>query len=129
MEPTPLFDYSLVLYAGWCLVPPLLLFLRHFNKKFSLPNWATCIVYCLLGWVTLQVTVEIRHDYLRELVNFVPKEEQGPILEKWAADGGPKMMALFGGWLYSLVYFSIWWGVLTTFFALQKYILNQIKPS
>jgi hypothetical protein len=127
MEPSPPFDYSLVLYAGWCLIPPLLLFLRHF-KKFPRPNWATCIVYCLLGWATLLVVVEIRYDYLWELANFVPKEEQGAILEKWAADGGPKMMALFGGWLYSLVYFSMWWGVLTIFFALKKYILNKIKP-
>ena len=128
MEPSPPFDYSLVLYAGWCLVPPLLLFLRQF-KKFPLPNWATCIIYCLLGWATLLVTVEIRYDYLWELANFVPKEEQGAILEKWAADGGPKMMALFGGWLFSLVYFSLWWGVLTIFFALKKYFLNKIKPN
>jgi hypothetical protein len=128
VEPSPPFDYSLVLYAVWCLVPPLLLLLRHF-KKFSLPNWATCIVYCLLGWATLLVTIKIRYDYLRELANFVPKEEQGAILEKWAADGGPKMMALFGGWLYSLVCFSMWWGVLTIFFSLKKYILNKIKPN
>ena len=128
MESSPPFDYSLVLYAGWCLVPPLLLFLRQF-KKFPLPNWATCIIYCLLGWATLLVTVEIRYDYLWELANFVPKEEQGAILEKWAADGGPKMMALFGGWLFSLVYFSLWWGVLTIFFALKKYFLNKIKPN
>ena len=127
MVPSPPFDYSFVLYTGWCLIPPLLLFLRHF-KRLPLPNWATCIIYCLLGWATLLITVEIRHDYLRELANFVPKEEQGAILEKWAADGGPKMMALFGGWLYSLVYFSMWWGVLTIFFALKKYILNKIKP-
>ncbi|MDC3283839.1 hypothetical protein OAV01_01045 [Opitutales bacterium] len=74
------------------------------------------------------MAVEIHYDHLWELVNFVPKEEQDAILEKWAADGGPKLMALFGGWLYSLVYFSIWWGVLTIFFALKKYILNKIKP-
>lgn len=127
MVPSPPFDYSLVLYTGWCLIPPLFLFLGHF-KRLPLPNWATCIIYCLLGWATLLITVEIRHDYLRELANFVPKEEQDAILEKWAADGGPKMMALFGGWLYSLVYFSMWWGVLTIFFALKKYILNKIKP-
>ncbi|MDB3958052.1 hypothetical protein N9408_03980 [Opitutales bacterium] len=74
------------------------------------------------------MAVEIHYGHLRELANFVPEEEKGAILEKWAADGGPKMMALFGGWLYSLVYFSMWWGVLTIFFALKKYILNKIKP-
>lgn len=127
MVPSPPFDYSLVLYTGWCLIPPLFLFLRHF-KRLPLPNWATCIIYCLLGWATLLMAVEIHYDHLWELVNFVPKEEQDAILEKWAADGGPKLMALFGGWLFSLVYFSIWWGVLTIFFALKKYILNKIKP-
>ena len=44
------------------------------------------------------------------------------------------MMALFGGWLYSLVYFSMWWGVLTIFFTLkntssinQTYLNNVLK--
>ena len=128
MESSRPFDHSLVLYTGWCLIPPLFLFLRY-SKRLPLPIWATCIIYCLLGWVTLLMAVEINYDHLWELGNFVPKEEQDAILEKWAADGGPKLMALFGGWLYSLVYFSIWWGVLTIFFALKKYILNKIKPN
>ena len=49
---------------------------------------------------------------LYEYASFVPKEQQKEVWDEWAADGGPKIMALFGGWIYSLVYFVTWWGIL-----------------
>ena len=58
----------------------------------------------------------LRFDYLHEYASFVPKEQEKEVLEEWAADGGPKMMALFRGWLYSLIYFGVWWELFRIFF-------------
>ena len=57
----------------------------------------------------------LRFDCLYEYASFVHKEQQKEVWDEWAADGGPKMMALGGGWLYSLVYFGIWWGLFRIF--------------
>ena len=106
MEPSPPFNYALSLDAIWWILPPLLL--RHF-KKVPFPNWASCVQFYLIGWGLFFWATMLRFDYLHELASFVPREEQAAILEQWAADGGPKLMALFGGGLLSLIYFSAWW--------------------
>jgi len=108
MEPSPPFNYALPLYAIWCILPPILHLLQHF-KKVPFPNWASCVLFCLIGWGAIFWATMLRFDYLHELAFFVPREEQAAILEQWAADGGPKLMALFGGGLLSLIYFCAWW--------------------
>ena len=104
MEVAEPFNHSLTVWAVWCLLPPLLLTLKILNKS-PLANWANCVLFCLIGWGLILWATMLRFDYLRELALFVPIEEQDAIMEKWAADGGPKLMALFGGWLLSLIYF------------------------
>ena len=108
MEPSPPFNYALPLDAIWWILPPVLLLLRDF-KKVPFPNWANCVLFCLIGWGLIFWATMLRFDYLHELASFVPREEQAAILEQWAADGGPKLMALFGGGLRSLIYFFTWW--------------------
>ena len=56
----------------------------------------------------------LRFDYLYEYASFVKQEKE--VLKEWATDGGPKMMAHFGGWLYSLVYFGVWCGIQNSLF-------------
>ena len=114
MEATEPFNYSLPVLAVWYLLPPLLLILRNCQKS-SLPNWASCVLFCLIGWALILWATMLRFDYLYAYASFVPKEQEKEVLEEWAADGGPKMMALFGGWLYSLVYFGLCWGLFRIF--------------
>ena len=114
MEATEPFNYSLPVLAVWYLLPPLLLLLRNY-KMSPLPTWASCVLFCLIGWGLILWATMLRFDYLYEYASFVPKEPEKEVLEEWAADGGPKMMALFGGWLYSLVYFGVWCGLFRIF--------------
>ena len=122
MEVAEPFNHSLTVWAVWCLLPPLLLTLKILNK-FPLANWASCVLFCLIGWGLILWATMLRFDYLRELALFVPIEEQDAIMEKWAADGGPKLMALFGGWLLSLIYFGTWW----IGFRVVSYFRNRRK--
>ena len=122
MEVAEPFNHSLTVWAVWCLLPPLLLTLKILNKS-PLANWANCVLFCLIGWGLILWATVLRFDYLRELALFVPIEEQDAIMEKWAADGGPKLMALFGGWLLSLIYFSTWW----IGFRVVSYFRNRRK--
>lgn len=122
MEVAEPFNHSLMVWAVWCLLPPLLLTLNILNKS-PLANWANCVLFCLIGWGLFLWATMLRFDYLRELALFVPIEEQDAIMEKWAADGGPKLMALFGGWLLSLIYFCTWW----IGFRVVSYFRNRRK--
>jgi len=114
MEATEPFNYYLPVLAAWYLLPPLLLLLRNYQKS-PLPTWASCVLFCLIGWGLILWATMLRFDYLHEYASFVPKEQEKEVLEEWAADGGPKMMALLGGWLYSLVYFGVWCGLFRIF--------------
>jgi len=122
MEVAEPFNHSLTVWAVWCLLPPLLLTLKILNKS-PLANWANCVLFCLIGWGLILWATMLRFDYLRELALFVPIEKQYAIMEKWAADGGPKLMALFGGWLLSLIYFGTWW----IGFRVVSYFRNRRK--
>ena len=122
MEVAEPFNHSLTVWAVWCLLPPLLLTLKILNKS-PLANWANCVLFCLIGWGLILWATMLRFDYLRELALFVPIEKQDAIMEKWAADGGPKLMALFGGWLLSLIYFGTWW----IGFCVVSYFRNRRK--
>jgi len=122
MEVAEPFNHSLTVWAVWCLLPPLLLTLKILNKS-PLANWANCVLFCLIGWGLILWATMLRFDYLRELALFVPIEKQDAIMEKWAADGGPKLMALFGGWLLSLIYFCTWW----IGFRVVSYFRNRRK--
>ena len=122
MEVAEPFNHSLTVWAVWCLLPPLLLTLKILNKS-PLANWANCVLFCLIGWGLILWATMLRFDYLRELALFVPIEKQDAIMEKWAADGGPKLMALFGGWLLSLIYFGTWW----IGFRVVSYFRNRRK--
>lgn len=122
MEVAEPFNHSLTVWAVWCLLPPLLLTLKILNKS-PLAHWANCVLFCLIGWGLILWATMLRFDYLRELALFVPIEEQDAIMEKWAADGGPKLMALFGGWLLSLIYFCTWW----IGFRVVSYFRNRRK--
>ena len=122
MEVAEPFNHSLTVWAVWCLLPPLLLTLKILNKS-PLANWANCVLFCLIGWGLILWATMLRFDYLRELALFVPIEEQDAIMEKWAADGGPKLMALFGDWLLSLIYFCTWW----IGFSVVSYFRNRRK--
>ena len=122
MQATEPFNHSLSVWAIWCLLPPLLLTLKLLRKS-PLPNWLSCVLFCLIGWGLILWATELHFVYLRELALFVPIEEQKAIMEKWAADGGPKLMALFGGWLLSLLYFCLWW----IGFRLVSYFRNRVK--
>lgn len=122
MEVAEPFNHSLTVWAVWCLLPPLLLTLKIL-KKSPLANWANCVLFCLIGWGLILWATMLHFDYLRELALFVPIEEQDAIMEKWAADGGPKLMALFGGWLLSLIYFGTWW----IGFRVVSYFRNRRK--
>jgi len=122
MEVAEPFNHSLTVWAVWCLLPPLLLTLKILNKS-PLANWANCVLFCLIGWGLILWATMLRFDYLRELALFVPIEKQDAIMEKWAADGGPKLMALFGGWLLSLIYFYTWW----IGFRVVSYFRNRRK--
>jgi hypothetical protein len=115
MVATEPFNHSLSVWAIWCLLPPLFLTLKVLEKS-PLPNWLSLVLFCLIGWGLILGATELHFVYLRELTLFVPIEEQRAIMEKWAADGGPKLEALIGGWLYSLIYFGVWWGLFRIFF-------------
>jgi hypothetical protein len=95
MEATEPFNYPLPVLAVWYLLPPLFLLLRNYNKS-PLPTWASCVLFCLIGWGLILWATMLRFDYLYEYASFVPKEQEKEVLEEWAADGGPKMMALLG---------------------------------
>ncbi len=122
MEVAEPVNHSLTVWAVWCLLPPLLLTLKILIK-FPLANWASCVLFCLIGWGLILWATMLLFNYLRELALFVPIEEQDAIMEKWAADGGPKLMALFGGWLLSLIYFCTWW----IGFRVVSYFRNRRK--
>jgi len=122
MEATEPFNHSLIVWAVWVLLPPLLLTSKILRKSL-LPNWLSLVLFCLIGWGLILWATELHFVYLRELALFVPIEEQKAIMEKWAADGGPKLMALFGGWLLSLLYFCLWW----IGFRLVSYFRNRVK--
>ena len=126
MVATEPFNHSLSAWAIWCLLPPLFLTLKVFEKS-PLPNWLSLVLFCLIGWGLILWATELHFVYLREFALFVPIEEQDAIMEKWAADGGPKLMALFGGWLLSLIYFGTWW----IGFRVVSYFRNRrkINPS
>lgn len=128
MEATEPFNYSLPVLAVWYLLPPLLLLLSNLKKPL-LPTWASCLLFCLIGWGLILWATMLRFDYLYEYANFVPKEQQKEVWDEWSADGGPKMMALFGGWLYSLVYFVLWWGILRILKMVKNKLHNTISPS
>ncbi len=115
------FNHSLTVWALWYLLPPLLLTSKILRKS-PLPNWLSCGLFCLIGWGLILWATELHFHYLRELALFVPIEEQDAIMEKWAADGGPKLMALFGGWLLSLLYFCSWW----IGFLVVSYFRNRV---
>jgi len=122
MEATEPFNHSLTVWAVWVLLPPLLLTSKILRKSL-LPNWLSLVLFCLIGWGLILWATELHFNYLRELALFVPIEEQDTIMEKWAADGGPKLMALFGGWLLSLLYFCLWW----MGFRVVSYFRNRVK--
>ena len=102
------FNHSLLVWASWSLLPPLFLTLKVLGKS-PLPKWLSCGLFGLIGWGLILWATKLHFVYLRELTLFVPTEKQDEIMGKWAADGGPKLMALFGGGLLSLLYFCIWW--------------------
>lgn len=89
------FNHSLTVWAIWVLLPPLLLTSKILEKS-PLPNWLSLVLFCLIGWGLILWATELHFNYLRASALFVPIEEQKAIMEKWAADGGPKLMALFG---------------------------------
>ena len=128
MEATEPINYSLPVLAVWYLLPPLFLLLRNYNKS-PLPTWASCVLFCLIGWGLILWATMLRFDYLYEYASFVPKEQQKEVWDEWAADGGPKIMALFGGWIYSLVYFVLWWGILRILKMVKNKFYNTISPS
>ena len=128
MEATEPFNYSLPVLAVWYLLPPLLLLLRY-CKKSPLPTWASCVLFTLMGWGLILWATMLRFDYLYEYASFVPEEQQQEVWDEWAADGGPKMMALFGGWLYALVYFWLCWGILRIFKMVKNKLYNTISSS
>ena len=116
------FNHSLTVWAIWVLLPPLLLTSKILEKS-PLPNWLSLVLFCLIGWGLILWATELHFNYLRASALFVSIEEQKAIMEKWAADGGPKLMALFGGWLLSLLYFSSWW----IGFRLFSYFRKRVK--
>ena len=62
-------------------------------KKSLLPIWASCLCFAGMGTYSLGNHAS---DYLYEYASFVPKEQQKEVWDEWAADGGPKILALFG---------------------------------
>ena len=116
------FNHSLTVWAIWVLLPPLLLTSKILEKS-PLPNWLSLVLFCLIGWGLILWATELHFNYFRASALFVPIEEQKAIMEKWAADGGPKLMALFGGWLLSLIYFCTCW----IGFRVVSYFRNRRK--
>ena len=75
------------------------------NGKYKLQS--LFYLYILVGYILINVAIYYYHSrlgaYLQTLDNPPPD-----LMHNWAADGAKKLFGFAFGWVYALIYFSVW---------------------
>jgi hypothetical protein len=68
------------------------------------------LAFVLFGWAFLHAALwwDAKQLFLLVAASPTPSEE---LLQRLGSDGAPRVLALFFGWVFAGVYFSLWWGI------------------
>jgi hypothetical protein len=91
------------------LVLPLVLLVLREKGTLKTPLWRIYLLYCLAGWLLINVSVQTYFASLDRLVESTPNPSD-ELLRKWSSDGAAQVFALFLGWAQAAVYFLMWLG-------------------
>ena len=92
--------------AIFFLLAPVLLGIRFVWKR--PPWWVIVALIVLVGWAAYFLFVISYFEYLWALMESQDNPDQD-LVDRATADGGPMVVALFGGWLIALLYAIPWW--------------------
>ena len=93
---------SLCVFAFLAL-PPVLLVIRFTTHK---PAWWLIVMLALvLGWILVAATYVFHHQGINDLI---AQGKYDDLPDGWDSDGASGLMALFGGWFFSIVYLAPW---------------------
>lgn len=111
----------LCLYSILAIAPVLLIVKFTTNRP---PWWLILIIVLVVGWGLAISTYVSYHLGLNDLM------AQGKQLpEGWDSDGASGVFVLFGGWLFSLVYFAPWLAIYALATGIRRLVKRVRAPN
>ena len=106
--------------AAFLVIPIVALLAKEsYQLKFSL--WVVFIVYVLIGWLLVNLSVARHFDLLAQAVRDTANPSQ-ELLDNSQNDGAANVFAYYFGWAYAAIYFVVclWAFKVVTFFIYRR---------
>lgn len=109
-------------FSSFFALAPILLAVKFFTNK---PAWWLVIVTIVVfGWGLVIGTYVFYHLGINDLI------AQGKELpEGWDSDGASGLFAIFGGWLFSLVYLAPWLVIYALAVGIRRLLQSSHAPN
>ena len=103
---------------------PILLAIKFITNK--PPWWLILITLIVLGWGLVIGTYVFYHLGIGDLIA-QGKDEELP--EGWDSDGASGLFAIFGGWLFSIVYLAPWLVMYALATGIRRLLQSRHAPN
>ncbi len=117
------------------LLPSSVLILRYFKKRL-ISWWLILLIIPIFSWVMINGVVYFYYEYLSDVISQYGDNCPPELMDEWGADGAKRVVALYFGWVYGILYSLPWLmlyalaiGVRSLIFGRRNKVSTNINPS